>query len=350
MDGYALRRVDLSGPGPWVLSVCGRIRAGDAPLPLPEGGAALRVLTGAALPSGADAIVAQEDVLRDGERIVLNARPRPFQHIRRAGEDMAEGSDLLAAGRVIGPRDAALLASAGIGQVAVRRRLRISMLCTGSELVAPGRPVAPGQIWNANHYLLGAALARPWIDRRALDACPDNPEALRAAVAAAAEDTDIVLTTGGVSVGDEDHMAAAVADAGGTVKVMKLAMKPGKPVSLGRIGGALWIGLPGNPVAAFVAWHVLGARLAEAMAAIAEPELRRSAAALAAEIRHRPGRREYRPARLLGYSRRGVARILCLDAPGSHRVAQLAEADGFAVVPADVEGLGEGDIVEFQPF
>lgn len=349
MDGYALRLADLSGPGPWRLPVAARRRAGDAPGALPPH-AACRILTGAALPLGADAVVAQEDAAHDAGTITLTRRPRPGQHIRRAGDDVAGGAEVLAAGRLIGAREAGAAAAAGAGEVTARRRLTVALLATGSELVAPGRPLAPGQIWDANTALLAAALDQPWIERVAPCALPDDPPRLAGALAGACARADLVITTGGVSVGDEDHMARLFAEAGGAIHVMKVAMKPGKPLTVGRLGRALWLGLPGNPVAAFVTWTVIGARLAEAMAGIGPAAPRKTLARLAAPLRHRPGRCEYRPARLLGWSAQGAQMVECLDAPGSHRIALLARAEGLVLIPAEAEAMAAGDLVEFLPF
>jgi len=348
MDGYACRLADLDGQGPWVLPVAGRICAGDAPGVLPPS-SAMRILTGAPLPQGADVVIAQELTRRVGEAVAISNMPRSGQHIRRAGDDLDAGMPLLSAGRIIGAREAAALAGAGLAQVDVRRRVRVVILCSGTELVAPGDALKPGQIWDANHAMLSAALERPWIERIALPACTDDPETLREAVSNAMAQADIVITTGGVSVGDEDHMAAVIKGLGGTVEVMKLAMKPGKPLSIGQVGGALWLGLPGNPVAAFVTWHVIGQVLAGRMAGLAMPGPTKTLAALGAAIRHKPGRCEYRPARILGHSGRGVLQVACLDGAGSHRIAQLAEADALVMIPAEAEDMARGDLVEISP-
>ncbi|WFE77123.1 gephyrin-like molybdotransferase Glp [Roseinatronobacter sp. S2] len=348
MDGYACRLADLDGQGPWVLPLAGRIRAGDAPGVLPPS-SAMRILTGAPLPQGADVVIAQEDLRRVGEAVAISNRPRAGQHIRRAGDDLAAGMPLLSAGRIIGAREAAALAGAGLAQVDVRCRVRVAILCSGSELVAPGNALEPGQIWDANHAMLSAALDRAWFERIALPACADDPETLREAVSNAMAQADIVITTGGVSVGDEDHMAAVIKDLGGQVEVMKLAMKPGKPLSIGQVGHALWLGLPGNPVAAFVTWHIVGQVLAGRMAGLAMPGPTKTLAALGAAIRHKPGRCEYRPARILGHSGRGVLQVACLDGAGSHRIAQLAEADALVMIPAEAEDMARGALVEILP-
>lgn len=349
MDGFAVACAELSGDGPWSLPVIGTMRAGDAPCGMAPG-AACRILTGAAIPQGADAVIAQEDTRRNADRITLTRRPKPGQHIRLAGDDLSEGAAVVPAGRLVDARIAGAIAAAGAGTVEVHKRLRAAVLCTGSELVPPGLPLGPGQIWDANHAILAAALNTPWIDRRDLPALPDDPALLGAALLDACEHTDLLITTGGVSVGDEDHMARVFTAAGGKIHAMKIAMKPGKPLTLGRLGQTLWLGLPGNPVAAFVTWTVLGARLAEAMAGIDPIAPRKVLARLAAPLRHKPGRCEYRPARVLGFSAQGAQMIECLDAPGSHRVALLARAEGLALIPAEASAMAAGDLIEFLPF
>ncbi len=348
MDGYALRRAELAGAGPWQLPVRGRSRAGDAPTPLPPG-SAMRILTGAPVPEGADTVIAQEQVSRHGDRIEIEVAHRAGQNIRHAGEDIAPGSPLLSAGRLLGAREIAALAGCGVGHVQVARRLRVAVLCSGSELVAPGRPLAAGQVWDANQPMLAAALTQPWIDLFPVPACPDDPRTLRATVARAASDADVVLTTGGVSVGDEDHMGGVIRSLGGRAHVKKLAMKPGKPLTIGTVADALWLGLPGNPVAAFVTWHVVGQVLARRMAGLESIAPPRTLAALAAPLCHKPGRCEYRLATLLGHSARGVAQAACLAATGSHRVAQLPQADCLVMIPAEIDNLHAGALVEVLP-
>lgn len=348
MDGYALRLMDLREPGPWRLPVAGCVRAGDAADGVPPG-AAMRILTGAPLPAGADAVIAQEQVARREGHIEIAARPRPGQHIRRAGEDVAQGAPLLAAGGLLGARAIAALAGSGAAEVAVTRRLRVAVLCSGSELVPPGAPLRPGQIWNANQTMLAAALAQPWIAPSIVPACADDPAALRAVVAEAARGADIVITTGGVSVGDEDHLRRVIDSLGGRTHVMKLAMKPGKPLSIGQVRGALWLGLPGNPVAAFVAWHVVGQVLAQAMAGIARPGPAKTLATLTTPLSHKPGRCEFRPAQQQGHDARGVLRVGALAGTGSHRLAQFAQADALVMIPAEAETLPAGAMVEVLP-
>jgi molybdopterin molybdotransferase len=289
-------------------------------------------------------------VERRGDRILLHSRPVDGAHIRCAGEDLPAGAEILPAGRTIGPREAGALAAAGQAQVIVRRPVRVAILSTGSELVEPGAPLAPGQIWDSNRAQLAAALALPFVDLINLGPIPDQPTRISAALQRAATEADLIVTTGGVSVGDEDHTTRLVHEAGGKVHAMKLAMKPGKPLTIGTLSGAVWLGLPGNPVAAFVTWMVLGAPVLRAMAGMTDPVLAPQTARLAAGVRHKPGRCEYRLARRAVLDVTGMGLVECLDGSGSHRVAQLAAADGLVLIPAETADLTAGDKVAFLPF
>lgn len=349
MDGYVLRLADLVGEGPWRLPVAGRVAAGDAGLTLPPG-SCLRILTGAAVPTGADCVVMQEHVRRDGDTILLHDRPPAGYNIRRQGEDLPQGGAVLPVGRVLGVREIGVLAATGAAVVPVFRPVRVALFCTGSELREPGSTLEQGQIWNANRYLLGAALHAPWITLRDMAAVPDDPARLSEALIAAAGWADMVISTGGMSDGDEDHMPQLLRAAGGQVDALRIAIKPGKPVALGRFGNALYVGLPGNPVAAFVTWTCLGAPVLRTRAGWAEPDLRFSTVRLDAELLRRPGRAEFRPATLLPPGADGLPRAHLMTPTFAARIALLAQADGLAMIPADAEILPAGSLIEFLPF
>lgn len=350
MDGYALASGELVGDGPWLLPVAGRIPAGAAAGPARPRGACLRILTGAPVPADCDAVILQEHVVRRGEAILVDRRPAPGQNVRRRGEDLAEGAQILAAGRTIGPREAAALAAVGAARVAVRRRVRVAFFCSGDELVAPGAPLGPGKIYNSNRYALLAALAQPWIEARDLGAVRDDPAALGAALRAAAGWADLVVTTGGVSVGEEDHLPRVVAEAGGRLAVVKVAIKPGKPLTLGRVGGAVYLGLPGNPVAVQVGWSLIGTRIAERLAGLVRPETAPTLVSAGFELRRRPGRAELRPARVAGADAQGRAVVTILPGSFSARIAELAAADGLVAIPAEAAEVRAGETLEFLPF
>ncbi len=349
MDGYAVRTAELTGPGPWRLPVAGRIAAGDGGAVIAPKGAALRILTGAPVPADIDAVVMQEHAAREGDAIVIERAPRPGLNIRRAGEDLPEGGEILPGGALIAAREAAALAAVGMASVPVRRRVRVARFCTGSELRQPGEPLGPGQIWNSNRFALIGDLTAPWIDLTALGAIPDRPAALTEALLSAAADADMVISTGGVSVGDEDHMPRLLREAGGDIHAMRIAMKPGKPLAVGRIGGAVYLGLPGNPVSAFVTWRVIGARVLRRLAGFRRdaPEMRTARAGF--ELTRRPGRCEFRPARITGYDATGAQVVELLSPSFSARIALLASADGLALLPADAERIRRDDILQFMP-
>lgn len=349
MDGYAVRVADLRGDGPWRLPVGGRIAAGDPGDLRVEPGEAARIFTGAPVPSWADAVVMQEHVRRDGESIVLEVRPRVGLNIRRVGEDLCAGGRILPAGVEIGSREAAALAAVGQAAVTVRRRIRVAMFCSGSELRAPGEELQPGQIWNSNRFMLLAALAKPWIDLIDLGVVPDDPTALTEALVAAARHADIVISTGGVSVGDEDHMPKIFRAAGGDIHAMRVAMKPGKPVVLGTMDKAIYLGLPGNPVAAFVTWKVIGEPIVRKSAGLAMSQPAAETVVADFDLRRRPGRCEYRPARFTDAGENGARHVDVLTPSYSARIATLAAADGFLIIPADVSEIRAGAPLAFLP-
>ncbi|WP_313079883.1 gephyrin-like molybdotransferase Glp [Pulveribacter sp.] len=259
MDGYALRSADVAAPGA-LLPVSQRIPAGSVGHALQPGTAA-RIFTGAPVPPGADAVVMQEDceVVEDGT-VRVNAAPQAGQNIRRAGEDIALGATVLAAGTRLTPAALGLAASIGLAQLPVARRPRVALFSTGDELVMPGQvppaQMKPGSIYNSNRFVLRAMLQRLGCEVTDLGIVPDRLEATVDALRQAAAGHDLILTSGGVSVGEEDHVKPAVQSLG-SLDLWLIAMKPGKPFAYGRVGGAHFIGLPGNPVSSLVTFAVL---------------------------------------------------------------------------------------------
>src|SRR5512139_1296277 len=249
MDGYAVRVADVSAAGVR-LPVSQRILAGAVGETLAPGTAA-RIFTGAPLPPGADAVLMQEYCAAEDGDVVIHALPRPGENIRRAGEDIVAGADILAAGTRIGAAEMGLAASVGLAELPVFRKLRVACFFTGDELVTPGTPLAPGQIYNSNRYTLTGLVNGLGCELVDLGIVPDTLEATEAALARAAREADVVITSGGVSVGEADYVKAAVEKLG-RVEMWKVAMKPGKPFVYGRVGDTDFIGLPGNPVSAFV--------------------------------------------------------------------------------------------------
>lgn len=350
MDGYALAASALEGEGPWVLPVGDCIAAGHAPGGAVRRGSAVQVLTGAPLPQGADTVVMQEHVLREGDRMVLRHRPDVGIHIRPAGEDMMPGQVIVGAGTRLGPREIAAAAAAGAGSLCVRRKLRVVILATGDELRPAGDPLAVAHIWDVNSPMLAAAIAAQDVEVAVSRHEGDALGPLKARLSCLAETADIIVTSGGVSAGSADLVRPAIASLGGETFFSGVAIKPGKPVTFGRLGKAFWLGLPGNPLAAFTTWMLFGNRLLECLAGVSVPRAVRRHVVAGTRLRHKPGRCELRLARLAGFDGLGREVILCPDVTNSALVSLLPAADGLVLIPAEVESISEGDLLEFVQF
>lgn len=350
MDGYAVATSALTEDGPWVLNVVARVPAGQEATDTVRGPSAARIFTGAPVPAGADAVVMQEDVVRDGDMIHLRRRPVPGQNIRRAGSDMAAGTIVVNNGRRLGPREIAACAAAGAGHVQVRNRVRVALLVTGDEVREAGAARGGAQIWDINTPMLTAALAGAGLDLVVTEHGADDRAGLMRQLGEMAAQADLVVTTGGISVGEEDHVKPAFAALGGTILFGGVAIKPGKPVSSGRIGSAFWLGLPGNPLSAFVTWQILGTALSRALSGETATNASRRLVVTSAAIHRKPGRCELRLATLAGFDSQGREVVRFEDATHSGRVGGLPSADGLMFLPADAETLPAGSLVEFQPF
>jgi len=253
MDGYALRSAEVPAPETR-LHIAQRIQAGEVGKPLAPGSAA-RIFTGAPIPQGADAIVMQEFCAVEGDSVVVRKVPRAGEWIRRTGSDVRKGDTVVPAGKRLLPQDTGLAASVGIGTMPVHRRVRMGLFFTGDELVMPGEPLAPGRIYNSNRFTLNGMAHAFGCDVRDYGIVPDSLDATRAVLRKAASDCDILVTSGGVSVGDADFVKPAV-EAEGSLLMWKISMKPGRPLAFGRVGACAFIGLPGNPVSSFVTFLI----------------------------------------------------------------------------------------------
>lgn len=253
MDGYAVRAADCAS-GSATLAVAQRIPAGHVGAPLQPGTAA-RIFTGAMIPEGADAVVMQEQCEAEGDKVTIRHRPRPGEWIRRTGEDIVAGSVILRAGTRLRSQELGLAASVGLAQVQVVRRLRVAVFFTGDELAMPGEPLAPGAIYNSNRFTLRGLLENLGCEITDFGIVPDTLDATRATLRSAAQGHDLIITSGGVSVGEEDHIKPAV-EAEGRLNMWQIAVKPGKPLAFGEVrradGAAFFLGLPGNPVSSFI--------------------------------------------------------------------------------------------------
>lgn len=343
VDGYAVRFADLSAAGETLLPVRGRLAAGGSPAGLSAVGAAVRIFTGAPMPAEADTVFMQEDVRIEGDRVGLPAGLKRGANSRPAGEDIAQGAVVIEAGRRLTPPDLALAAATGHAGIAVRRRLRVAVFSTGNELAEPGAPLGPGAIHDSNRVLLATLLARLGAEVADLGILRDDPAALRGRLSEAARAHDLILTSGGVSTGEEDHVKAAV-EAVGRLVLWRLAIKPGRPVAMGLIGSTPVVGLPGNPVAVYVTLLVVVRPLLARLAGEAfSPPLPQPARA-AFRYRKKTGRREYVRVSL----RRapdGTVEAVKFPRDGAGVLTSLTGSDGLAELPEDATGVEEGQTV-----
>ncbi|MFS0735427.1 gephyrin-like molybdotransferase Glp [Sphingomonas sp. 1P06PA] len=338
MDGYAIRFAEA--PGPW--RVIGESAAGSPPGQVIAAGEAMRIFTGAPLPAGADCVLVQEDASRDGAtvRMVGEGPPGPGAHVRRAGSEFTAGAPLLAAGDRLTAARIALAAVAGHGSLPVRRRPRIAIVSTGDELVPPGAPVGPGQLPSSNAAMLAAMLAAWPVDIDDLGIVADDRTALRRTFEAAARSADILVTIGGASVGDHDLVRPALADTGAALDFWRVAIKPGKPLMAGRLGDAVLLGLPGNPVSAFVTATLFLLPLVAALIDDAALLPGWRTLPLARALPATGGRAEYLRARIVD------GRAVPVGDQGSAGVIALAAADLLIVRPPFAAPALPGDSAE----
>jgi molybdopterin molybdotransferase len=346
MDGYALRLADLAGPGS-VLPVSQRIAAGGEAQPLQPGTAA-RIFTGATLPAGADAVVMQEDCeALDGGQVRVQAMPSPGQWVRRAGEDIAQGATVLSAGTRLSPAHLGLAASIGLAALQVARRPRVALFSTGDELVMPGdvppAQMAPGSIYNSNRFFLNTLLQRLGCTVTDLGIVPDQREATLQALRQAAEGHDLILTSGGVSVGEEDHIRPAV-QALGRLDLWQIGMKPGKPFAYGKVGAAHFMGLPGNPVSSFMTFLVLVRPFLLRLQGVAEVAPRALQATAGFDWPRADKRREF-----LRVRQGEDGRLTLFANQSSGVLTSMAWGDGVVDNPAG-QTIARGDTVRYIPF
>jgi len=339
MDGYAVRFADLPGP----FKVIGESAAGRPFAGRVGAGEAARIFTGAALPAGADTIVVQEEIAREGDRAILTGEGPPSlgRHIRRKGLDFSAGDTLIERGERITPARIAVAATGGVGMLSVNRRIRIAIAATGDELVAPGEAAQQGQLPESNGVMMAAQLADLPVDLVPLGILPDRIEVLQDAFATV--DADILVTTGGASVGDHDLVRPALVAAGGDIAFWRVALRPGKPMMAGRLGGAVVLGLPGNPVSAFVTTELFLRPLIAALAgaAVTEPSL--TSATLAAPLPANDHREDY----LRALRQDGI--VLPMPMQDSSMLRALARADCLIVRPAGAPPAQAGEAVQILP-
>ena len=345
MDGYAVRVADIPAEGTR-LKVSQRIPAGTAPRPLAPGTAA-RIFTGAPVPEGADAVVMQEQTRAEGDEVVFNQVPSAGANIRRAGEDIEKGSTIIEAGTRLLPQHLGLAASVGVPELTVKRRLRVAVLASGSPGIRSSSPLEPGMIYNSTLFTLSGRLRAMGCEVIDMGQVADTLEATKAALARAAEDADLVVASGGVSVGEEDHVKPAV-EALGSLDLWKVAIRPGKPLAFGHIGDTPFLGTPGNPVSLFVTFQLFGRPFILKSMGLSAFHNRAIRAVAAFDWPRPDKRREFHRARL----QRGADGGNTVEVYPSRSSAVLSSvtwANGLVVLPEN-RVVRAGDEVEFLPF
>jgi molybdopterin molybdotransferase len=345
VDGYAVRSGDLSGDAEQSLPVAGRIQAGASGEAITPGHA-VRIFTGAPMPAGADTVFMQEDVRVDGAgSVVVPPGLKAGANVRPAGEDIGAGAAALPAGRRLRPQDIALAAAFGLAQVKVRRRIRVAVFSTGDELVSPAAPRGAAQLFDSNRFMLMAMLRRLSCEVSDLGILVDERDSLATALKKAAVVHDLILTSGGVSTGEEDHVKAGV-ESVGTLVLWRMAIKPGRPVAMGIIDGTPFIGLPGNPVASFVTFvHVVRPTVL-ALAGAAPQRLAPTPVRAAFSYKKKIARREYVRVNLR-QGADGVLEAVKFPREGAGLLSSLVETDGLVELDEDVTKVEPGQIVGF---
>ena len=354
VDGFAVRAEDIDGARERRLAIVDRVAAGQVATRAVKSGEAVRIFTGAPMPPGADTVFMQEDCRIDGTHVVVPPGLSRGANRRLAGEDIRAGAVALPAGRRLSAQDIALGAALGLTTIEVRRRVRVALFSTGNEIAEPGSPLSDAALYDSNRYLLAAAVARFGAEVTDLGILRDEPKALARAIAAAAVDHDLVLTSGGVSTGEADYVRSAV-ESIGRIVFWRVAIKPGRPVAMGVIPGgetgeaAAFVGLPGNPVAVFVTFiRVVRPLLLRLAGALPEPLVAMPARAAFA-YKKRKGRREYvRVALRKGAD--GMIDAVKFPQDGAGVLTSLTQTDGLAELGEEVTNIEPGAIVGFLPY
>ncbi|MCP5074382.1 MAG: molybdopterin molybdotransferase MoeA [Rhodobacteraceae bacterium] len=347
MDGYAVRFNDLAPSGDTTLTVVADLPAGDRLAQTIGAGEAVRIMTGAPIPDGCDCIVIQEVVARDGNQLTVPQGQKQAQNIRRAGQDIAAGSEVFSKGRRLSPPDIGMLTSLGLSEAKVHRRLKVAVVSTGNEVIAPGTPLEPGQVYDSNRSSMKAVLQALGVDILDLGIIRDEKEAIAAALRKGAAEADVVLTSGGVSVGDFDLVTDVISELG-SIDFWKVRMKPGKPQAHGRIGNAIFFGLPGNPVSVLATFLLL-VRPAMLVMMGCPPERQKQ---LSVKFRGTPinktgDRMEF--ARGILHYEGADAWIESTGSQNSGILTSMSKANALIVLPDDPIVVNEGDTVTVIP-
>jgi len=346
VDGYAVRGRDLPQQAEAAFPVTGRVQAGASASAALKPGHAMRIFTGAPMPDGADTVFMQEDVrIDEAGRVVLPAGLKPGANVRPAGEDISAGHSALKAGQRLRPQDVALGAAFGLTHLEVRRRIRVAVFSTGNELVSPGSPRKPAQLFDSNRFMLMAMLTRLGCEVGDLGILRDDRASLAQGLKGVAGSHDLILTSGGVSTGEEDHVKAAV-ESVGTLVLWRMAIKPGRPVAMGIIGGTPFIGLPGNPVASFVTFvHVVRPTVLALAGAVQHPLIPMPVRAAFA-YKKKIARREYVRV-TLRKAPDGALEVTKFPREGAGLLSSLVDTDGLVELGEEIAQVEPGQTVGF---
>jgi molybdopterin molybdotransferase len=346
MDGFAVRGIDLPNDSGKVFHLAGEIFAGGASVPEVSAGTCVRITTGAPLPRGADTVVMKENTRTEGDRVTIDAGTGAGANVRPAGEDYRAGDIALRRGTTLLPAQLGVLASFGLARVQVCRRPRAVLLTTGDELIAPGLPLAFGQIHDSNRYSLGALLESHGATLLRHERVPDDPSVLRDALLRAGADADIVVSSGGVSAGEADYLPRLIADVG-RVHFWKVRIKPGMPFLFGEVGAAQVFALPGNPVSGIAIFLTL-VRPALAAMSGATAQTARLRARLKQPIDKRHARTEFQRAQL-SCDDEGRLQVRVFPKQGSGMLRGVAEGNALAVLPEGIREFKAGEVVDVLP-
>lgn len=348
VDGFAVRHADLLSAAETTLPVVMRIAAGDRAPHAIAAGESARIFTGAMMPAGADTVFMQEDVREDGSKVILPSGLKPGANRRLAGEDISAGSLALAAGLRLQPQHVSLASALGHTELSVYRRLKVAVLSTGDELVEPGQPLASGMLYDSNRVMMAALLRRAGCVVSDTGKFRDEPGALGDAILAAAQENDLIVASGGVSTGEEDHTRKVVEQVG-TLVQWRLAIKPGRPVAMAVVNGTPFVGLPGNPVAVFVTFVNIVRALVARLGGEAWTPPPAVPVRSAFSYRKKTGRREFVRVSLVRGAD-GTVEARKHPREGAGVITSLTESTGFVELPEPVTAIAPGDLVAYRPF
>jgi molybdopterin molybdotransferase len=348
MDGYAFAAGDIAVGEAHKLQVIGVAWAGQPFLAQQAQGQCVRIFTGAVVPDFADSVIAQEQVDIDGDTVSLPPEWQPYKNIREAGSDVKQHEELVAAPKKLSARDISLLAAAGVDRISVKRKLKIGFFSTGDELVPLGEPLAIGQIYDSNRYLLAGLLSDPNHMVSDLGIVADDQLKLEQTFRNAAQQHDVIISTGGASVGDADFVKQTLEKCG-QVNFWKLAIKPGKPLAFGKIGGCWFFGLPGNPIAVLVTYEKFVKPALEQLAGAPSTQGLRLRVRCGSQLKKSPGRQEYQRG-ILYQQDDGNLAVRLAGQQDSHQLKVASQSNCFIVLDADSKGIDAGEMVTVEPF